>query len=128
MTVSTEDVRAFLVAWRERMADPDRVVLDPDHLYEDADGNEIGFREDVVGGEPPRACMLGHRLLLAPEDNWGSVGRPTVGYRAETLVLAQAPARRGVRICNCTQLLDRAGREGAVAVMDAAIAALGGGA
>lgn len=125
MSVSTEDLRAFLVAWRERMADPDRVVLDPDHLYEDADGNEIEFADE--DREPPRACMLGHRLLIGESLGYSSF-YGTVAYRAETLVLGQGLSlRSALRLTNCTQLLDLGGREGCVEAIDLALAKLTGG-
>jgi hypothetical protein len=56
------DIAAVLRKAAEGLRDPERVVLDPWHLFEDANGGEVGDDE-----APCRACAVGHLV-------WASAG------------------------------------------------------
>lgn len=63
------NTREILLAVRERMADPDRVVLDADSTYENADGARSYFSRRTVAGEPERACLLGWLWVFEPNQS-----------------------------------------------------------
>lgn len=65
----TATATTHLAALREKLADPDRVVLDPSHMFEDADGVECDRPRDH---EPARACLIGWEVALGREDGFAN--------------------------------------------------------
>lgn len=65
MAGSTEGELTFLKAWREMMADPDKVVLNAEHAFETADGHPISTT-DVYSTVtvPDRGCFIGNYMVL----------------------------------------------------------------
>jgi hypothetical protein len=66
-----ERVIEVLIEIKNKMSDPDRVVLDPRDMFEDAEGNSIpwpGWRNQGRT-EPERACVLGWGELLSGGDS-----------------------------------------------------------
>lgn len=55
----TENDRVVALAAAALLDDPDRVVLDPHHVYEKADGTNDVLSNPRFGDVPERMCVLG---------------------------------------------------------------------
>jgi hypothetical protein len=107
MGVNVADMRAVAKQAREYLSDPDRVVLDPEHLYEDNEGVGTMRRLD---GEPDRMCFMGALCVAADH-------RPYLWMRTADALAHQAG------VDNLTVVLRDDGAEGCVAVIDRYLAA-----
>lgn len=109
-----------LVAWRDRMADPTKVVKDPANLYEDAAGRGVMY---VAPNDPRIACgcMMGNaRLAILDlgvplyEDGQGEGLLDAV---EEAVLTFDNPGRRSF-----TDMLEDDGAEGCARLLDRVIA------
>jgi hypothetical protein len=111
-------------ALRDRMADEDRVVLNANDLWEDAEGNDLtmGWHalNTVATGEveePDRACLIGHVYLIQHDAGDGSELAQLVGG-----AMFEERLHAGNPVSTATQALRVLGREGVVERLDAWLA------